>query len=121
MVADEHTEELAGVDAVGLEATAAAVNLDGSGVDDDVVASWLGHEEAMDPEAVAASLEAGDERHGVRETKASASERDLAGQGVEVSSRNVTEAGLLSVAGREGQLPGAVREFEREIERGRLG
>jgi hypothetical protein len=111
VVTDEHTEELAGVDAVGLETTAAAVDLDGSGVDDEVVLSGLGLEETVDPEAVTASLEAGDERHGVRESEASAGERDLAGERVEVSGRHVAETGLLAVAGREGQLPGAVGEF----------
>ena len=36
VVADEHTEELAGVDAVSLEATPPAIDLDGGGVDDEV-------------------------------------------------------------------------------------
>ena len=74
----------------------------------------------MDPEAIAAGLVARDERRGVGEAEANASENDLPDQGVEVSGRNVVEAGLLAVAGGEGQFPGAGGEFEREIECGWL-
>ena len=121
VVADEHREELAGVDAVGLEAPLAAVDLDGRGVDDEVEAMGLGLKEAMDPESVATGLVARDHRHRVGQIETFASESDLTGQGVEVSGWNVAEAGLLAVAGGEGQFPGAVGEFEREIECGWLG
>ncbi len=77
--------------------------------------------ETMDPEAVAARLEAGDDGHGVGQLEAFASESDLTGQGVEVPSCNVAEARLLAVAGGEGQFPGAVGELEREIQRRWLG
>jgi len=121
VVADEHGEELAGIDAVGLEASEASVDLDRGGVDDEVEAVGLCLKETMDPEAVSARLEAGDDGHRVGQAEACASESDLAGQGFEVSSGHVAEAGLLAVAGGEGQFPGAVGKFECEIERGWLG
>ncbi len=85
VVANEHRDELVGVDAVGLEAPVAAVDLDGRGVDDEVVMMRLRLKETMDPEAVAAGLEVGDDRHGVRQIEALPSERDLTRQGVEIS------------------------------------
>ena len=121
VVANEHREELVGIDAVGLEASEASVNLDRGGVDDEVEAVRLRLKKAMDPEAVSARLEAGDDGHGVGQLEAFTSESNLPAQGVEVSGWNVAEAGLLAVAGGEGQFPGAVGEFEREIERRWLG
>ena len=88
-----------GVDAVGLEAPEAAVDLDRRGVDDEIEAVELRLKEALDPEAVSARLEAGDNGHGVGQVEAFASESDLPGQGVEVSGSNITEAGLLAVTG----------------------
>ena len=121
VVANKHREELVGIDAVGLEASEASVDLDRGGLDDEVEAVGLRLKKAMDPEAVSARLEAGDDGHGVGQLEACASESDLAGKGGEVSSWNVAEAGLLAVASGEGQFPGAVGKFEREIERRWLG
>ena len=120
VVANEHREELVGIDAVGLETSEASVDLDRGGVDDEVKAVGLRLKKAVDPEAVTARFEAGDDGHRVRKLEAGAGQIDLSAQGVEVSSWHIAEAGLLAVAGGEGQFPGAVREFEREIERGWL-
>jgi hypothetical protein len=72
VIADEHGEELGGIDAVGLDAATAALDIDGSGVDDEVVASRLRAEEAMEPEAIAAGLIAGEKGNGVVEVEATA-------------------------------------------------
>ena len=109
------------VDAVGLEAAVPTLDVDGRGVDDEVVRVSSGLEEAVQPDAVAAGLVAGDERHGVIQVEAPMGRGNLALKDVEVAGGHRPDARLLAETGGEGELPGTVREFEGEIERGRFG
>jgi hypothetical protein len=62
VIADEHGQELEGIDAVGLEVTAATLDLDGCRVDDEVEAAGFGLQKAVEPESIPAGFKAGDER-----------------------------------------------------------
>ena len=121
VIAHEHGNQFEDIDAVCLQTAVAALDVDGRGVDDEVVAGRLGVEEAMDPEAVTAGFEARYQRDGVVETEATVCDRDLSLQSLEVTCGNVTDAWLVAETGAEGELPRAVGEFEGEIEGRRLG
>ena len=86
VIAHEHSEELEHVDTVGLEAAVPALDVDRGRVDDEVAAVGPRLEEAMEPEAVATGLIAGDERDGGVEREATPrcgdlSVEDLEGRG----------------------------------------
>jgi hypothetical protein len=62
VVADEHGQELEGIDTVRLEMTAPPFDLDGCRVDDEVEAAGIGLQKAVEPESIPAGFKAGDER-----------------------------------------------------------
>jgi hypothetical protein len=121
VIADEHGEELGGVDTVGLDAAAAALDVDRGGVDDEVVTAGLRGEETVEPEPIAAGFVAGKESDGAVEMEATAGRVDLPNEGVKIAGRDGAQSGLLAETRAEGQFPGAVGQLEGEIQGGWLG
>jgi hypothetical protein len=115
VIAHEHSEELEHVDTVGLEAAVPALDVDRGRVDDEVAAVGPRLEEAMEPEAVATGLIAGDERDGGVEREATPRCGDLSVEDLEVAGRDGADARLLAETRAEGELPGAIGEFEGEV------
>ena len=120
VIADQHGQELGDVEPIALGAAGAAVDLDAGGVDDEVVDGVVS-EIAMEPEAVAAGLVAGEDGGVAGEAEALLGAEDLALKAVEVASGDGAEPRLLGHGGGEGEVPGGPAEFEREVERVRAG
>ena len=122
VVADEHGEQLGGVDAIGLDAPAAAFHVDGGGVDDEVVAPGLGGEEAVDPEAVAAGLVAGEEGPRVVQVEASARPRAISRRRASRSPAGMERSlGFWPRPVEKASFQERLEKLEGEIENGRLG
>ncbi len=120
VITDQHGQELADVEPIALGAAGAAIDLDAGGVDD-AVGDGVVLEIAMEPEAVAAGLVAGENRGVVGEGEAVPCAEDLALKGIEIASGDGAEPRLPGHGGGEGEVPGGPAEFEREVERVRAG
>ncbi len=92
--------------------------MDGGGVDDEVLDAVV-LEVAMEPEAIAAGLVAGDDRRFLGQAEPAPSGPDLADQGVDVACRDGVKPGLLPGPDGEGQLPGGLAQLQCEVERRR--
>ena len=75
-------------------------------------------EVAMEPEAIAAGLVAGDDRRFLGQAEPAPSGPDLADQGVGVACRDGVKPGLLPGPDGEGQLPGGPAQLQCEVEPG---
>jgi hypothetical protein len=118
MPTDEHPHELGGVEVFRLGPAAAAVDLDGGGVDDEVLDALVS-EVTMEPEAVAAGLVAGDHRRVLGQSEAMLGAADLEQDGAGVAGGGGAEPGLLAGSDGEGQLPGMTAQLEGQVEDGR--
>src|SRR5262249_38397589 len=117
MGTDEHFYELDGVERVGLGPPHPAVDLDAGGVDD-AGGDGFGDQEAMEPEAVAAGLVAGDDRGIVGEAEAGLGLLDLGEEDIGIAGGDGAESGLLAGSDGEGELPGAPAQLQGEVEHG---
>ena len=120
MIAAQQVQQLGRIDRVGLDVLAAAVDLDGAGIDDDVVDALAG-QGAMQPEAIATRLVAGADRGVGGQPEASLGLGDLLVEPGEIAGRHRAEARLLGRLRGAGQEPLVPAEFQGDVQgRGRV-
>ena len=122
VIADQHGQELGDVEADrDLARRARRLTSMRGGIDDEVVDALV-VEVAMEPEAVAAGLVAGEDRA----SSSGRPKRCLARwisrcRRVEVASGDGRSRGFWAMRGGEGEVPGGPAQLEGEVERGRGG
>jgi len=115
--AQQHREELADIEPIGLGPALAPVNLNAGGVDDGV-RHPMRDQGAVQPEAVAARLVTAHDAGVLRQAKALLRSRDLLLQGVECPSRDHPCAWRLRHADGETQFPLVLPQFKCQEQRG---
>ena len=112
---DQHRDEFASVETIGFGPSLTSVDLDARGVDDEVSDARI-IEIVIQPEAITASLVAGDDLDVFGKTKSFLGSQDLLVQALEVACRDSPYPGLLSEANGKREFPGLPPQLESEVE-----
>src|SRR5262249_7639918 len=116
VVAAQQVEQLRRVHRVGLDPLAAAIDLDGAGIDHPVVDAPT-RQGPVQPEAIAAGLVAGADRGAGRQPETCLGLGGLLGEPVEVARRQGAEPWLLGRLRGTGEQPFILAEFQGEVQR----